>query len=554
MHTDHQAASLQPTSQRSIDGVLASKTVENPFTESGDVPSPFAFGASDVDTGETEYRMCASAAPVASEEYETEAASIEVRILWGRNLLSVNHVDAGKGFVIGETEDRRARCDFVVPEGKLGMTRAPLVIGASPSAAVLLPGARGSVTRASGRALSFAEAIAQGIAVPCFDVAGAHMVTLGEGTVVRSELGDLTFEVTGTKRGKRVAGAFTLAALGGGALAYVLGSLVTHAGILAALANFAPPLNHTPDGELTDEQRYMVSQWLDSSAAKETEAKEDEALTPDDKPEDRGGNGLRAKGDEGKMGGEEHTATDGRWAVQGGPETIDPHIARQRMIADASSFGAIGLFNTGEGADPNTPIAPWGGVDAMGLDPMNANGLMWSDDIGNAHGPGGLGLTGLGEGGGGFGEGLGLGPVGTINHGSGNCKGSYCPGFGDGMGNGTARLGRTYRPKTQRLRIGQTTMSGRLPPEVIQRIVRQNFGRFRLCYENGLRTNPNLQGRVVVNFVIGRSGAVQSAAGGGDMPSAVTSCIVSSFYGLSFPPPDGGIVTVSYPIVLTPSN
>ena len=30
-----------------------------------------------------------------------------------------------------------------------------------------------------------------------------------------------------------------------------------------------------------------------------------------------------------------------------------------------------------------------------------------------------------------------------------------------------------------------------MTPEVIQRIVRQNYGRFRLCYENGLRNNPD---------------------------------------------------------------
>ena len=50
----------------------------------------------------------------------------------------------------------------------------------------------------------------------------------------------------------------------------------------------------------------------------------------------------------------------------------------------------------------------------------------------------------------------------------------------------------------RQLRQGATQVNGRLPPEVIQRIVRQNFGRFRLCYENGLRNNPNLQGRVSV--------------------------------------------------------
>jgi hypothetical protein len=100
----------------------------------------------------------------------------------------------------------------------------------------------------------------------------------------------------------------------------------------------------------------------------------------------------------------------------------------------------------------------------------------------------------------------------------------------------------------------ETILSGRLPPDVIQRIVRQNFGRFRNCYEIGLRANPNLEGRVVARFVIGRDGAVSNVSAGGDLPDAqVRSCVASAFYGLSFPTPENGIVTVSYPIVLTPS-
>ena len=104
--------------------------------------------------------------------------------------------------------------------------------------------------------------------------------------------------------------------------------------------------------------------------------------------------------------------------------------------------------------------------------------------------------------------------------------------------------------------MGATSVSGRLPPEVIQRIVRQNFGRFRLCYENGLRNNPNLQGRVGVNFVIGRDGAVsQVQNGGSDLPdSGVVQCVVRAFYGLSFPQPEGGIVTVGYPIMFSPGG
>lgn len=104
--------------------------------------------------------------------------------------------------------------------------------------------------------------------------------------------------------------------------------------------------------------------------------------------------------------------------------------------------------------------------------------------------------------------------------------------------------------------MGATQVSGRLPPETIQRIVRQNFGRFRLCYENGLRNNPNLQGRVSVRFVIGRDGAVSNVSNGGSaMPdTGVVSCVVRSFYGLSFPRPTGGTVTVVYPIMFAPGG
>ena len=113
----------------------------------------------------------------------------------------------------------------------------------------------------------------------------------------------------------------------------------------------------------------------------------------------------------------------------------------------------------------------------------------------------------------------------------------------------------TYHPKTRFPReAGPVIANGHLPPEVIQRVVRQNFGRFSFCYQNGLKTNPNLEGRVTVKFVIGRDGAVQlSADGGSDIPDAtVRQCVVRSFSGLSFPAPDSGMVTVVYPLMFTP--
>ncbi len=114
---------------------------------------------------------------------------------------------------------------------------------------------------------------------------------------------------------------------------------------------------------------------------------------------------------------------------------------------------------------------------------------------------------------------------------------------------GNAGLGRgvTALPS---IRQGVTAVSGRLPPEVIQRIVRQNFGRFRLCYENGLRTNPELAGRITVRFVIDGTGAVSSASdGGSDLPDkAVVGCVIRGFGNLAYPQPEGGTVTVVYPL------
>ncbi|MFT3769023.1 MAG: AgmX/PglI C-terminal domain-containing protein [Minicystis sp.] len=97
---------------------------------------------------------------------------------------------------------------------------------------------------------------------------------------------------------------------------------------------------------------------------------------------------------------------------------------------------------------------------------------------------------------------------------------------------------------------------GRLAPEVIQRIIRQNFGRFRLCYENGLRNSPNLSARVAVKFVIDIDGSVKQARdGGSDLPDGgIIACIVRGFYGLSFPPPEGGYVTVTYPLMFSPGG
>ncbi len=141
-------------------------------------------------------------------------------------------------------------------------------------------------------------------------------------------------------------------------------------------------------------------------------------------------------------------------------------------------------------------------------------------------------------------DGIGLGSIGAIGHGAGT-------GTGQGFGSGSGRLGGSHRSRAPAVRMGATSVSGRLPPEIVQRIVRQNFGRFRRCYESALGPSSNLSGRVTIRFVIGRDGAVGAAHDAGSTlgnPRAIR-CIENAFKALSFPVPEGGPVTVVYPIL-----
>jgi hypothetical protein len=112
----------------------------------------------------------------------------------------------------------------------------------------------------------------------------------------------------------------------------------------------------------------------------------------------------------------------------------------------------------------------------------------------------------------------------------------------------------TFRLSVERVKLGATTVSGHLPPVVIQSIVRKKFDKFRACFEKALATNAQLTGRVTARFVIGRDGKVTNVTDGGSaMPvPEVTTCVLQAFETLEFPPPADGIVTVVYPVMFAP--
>ncbi|HEU4536327.1 MAG TPA: AgmX/PglI C-terminal domain-containing protein, partial [Polyangiaceae bacterium] len=215
----------------------------------------------------------------------------------------------------------------------------------------------------------------------------------------------------------------------------------------------------------------------------------------------------------------------------------------------ASDEGAIGTLARGD--EGGTGARAKGEEGSMGrsatapaAEAPAAVGSLWGDEIGESFGVGGLGLRGIGEGGGGRSEGIGLGSIGGKQAGAGRGAGSSA---------GSGRLGGSHAANPVRIRPGAVEVNGRLPPQVIHRIVRQNFGRFRLCYEAALGRTPNLSGHMEARFVIARDGSVAVASGTGSTLADPTlvACVTRSLRDLTFPRPEGGIVSVVYPLSFT---
>lgn len=97
-----------------------------------------------------------------------------------------------------------------------------------------------------------------------------------------------------------------------------------------------------------------------------------------------------------------------------------------------------------------------------------------------------------------------------------------------------------------KLTWGPMDVTGRLPPEVIRRVLRAQMTRIQSCAETALARNPGLTGQVKLRFVIGREGDVVMAGDhGSDWPDRNTVlCISRVLRTVSFPAPESGIVVV----------
>jgi len=472
-------------------------------------------------------------------EHDSASLTLEVIVRWGHSVLHVAHHDPSRGFSLGRAQRPGEQVDFKATSELIGGEYLQLLQRDEVGnfCAVLPDPFRVSLLHKGERLVSDALSA---LTKPGAD--GAILLPMTPEARLHLQLPGLEIDLALVKRSAPLPHSL-LDVIDRDVPLYFGASAATFLSLLGALAFLTPPMGLQDEDQLDRARLLLISQYLDAASEREREQTEEPTPSPGS---DAGTAGKQAPGDEGQAGKVDGPSQPKLAAVRGPRDNPELKLSRNALLAEAREAGMIGLLRADQGSSFSHPV--FGRDESLGNADVTAQGSLWGDEPGESSGMGGLGLSGIGFGGGdlfGDGVGIGRGPVGTIGLGTGRA----------GTGLGTGRPGGTHEAKGPIMRTaGDTTVSGRLPAQVIQRVVRQNFGRFRMCYEQGLAKNPNLEGRVSVRFVIGRDGAVSAVAGGGDLPdAATTSCVSSAFYGIAFPAPENGVVKVTYPLMFSPN-
>ncbi len=365
--------------------------------------------------------------------------------------------------------------------------------------------------------------------------AATYSVPLAPGAKARVRYRGLTFHVHSVAPGKVVARKSEIDRpfwFHNGISAAAIGSLI-----------FLTQMIPNEAGALSLQEDLQDSRFVGYINQPNHQADPEDMPTDEIKNDSPGGEpGARHRGDEGKAGKINSKQVTGRYAMKGPSDAI-PKLARNfDPSMEARTAGVLGLMKADSGS---FMASPYGDAFAQGNDDADVWGQVIGKEIGEGNGVGGLGLVGSGRGGGGSGEGtLGLGSVGLIGHNRG----------GDGAG-GLARTAGFGDRKTRvpTVREAKAEVVGGLDKDLIRRVVRAHVNEVRHCYNQGLVKDPNLKGRVAVQFTIGATGKVSSAVvGESDLKDqAVASCIAQAVRRWSFPKPaSGGAAMVTYPFIL----
>jgi hypothetical protein len=164
--------------------------------------------------------------------------------------------------------------------------------------------------------------------------------------------------------------------------------------------------------------------------------------------------------------------------------------------------------------------------------------------------------------------GAGVGGAGGLNLGNATGAGAVRPGAAGG-GDGLSKIGVTEEDsggagKTGQAKavagpkgsvsVGGAGVSGGAVANATAVVARMR-ARFRNCYEQGLNSNPEMQGSVTLTAKVGPNGEVQSVGGGGGGSlGPIVGCLKAVVSSGAFAPPEGGGAIITIPISFVRQN
>lgn len=217
-----------------------------------------------------------------------------------------------------------------------------------------------------------------------------------------------------------------------------------------------------------------------------------------------------------------------------GPATLEEVQAEQKAEAE---WKRAASKKTADAAENQGVLAV--------LSPRGINGELdpsLFDVGGESGGFGGLEIKGTGGGSGA----IGIGGRGTYG------KGDEKFGYSEGV---DSLLRREEHKIKSSARI--TTVRGSLDKEIIRRVIHRHSSQIRHCYERELARNPDLGGKVAVQFTIGADGRITGVGSshGTAESAALERCISDRILTWRFPQPKGGgSVVVNYPFIFRSSG
>lgn len=442
----------------------------------------------------------ATLTPVLSSDFKpTDKRSIDVTALWGGTVIQVARAAVGESVTVGDD----AAADIRLSHPSIPQSRYPIVT-VGPTGAVVKP-ASGMEVLVDGKAVS-----------------GPVNLEVDQKVTVR--IGPVELVVQYSKKSplawmavSELIDVFYTKIL---ALALIL-----QIGLIIALL-ITPVLPSLDDEDLFKNNAEFTKLIL---AAQEKKKEKKEDLS--------GKKAASAKDDAGVFGKKDKPKEDKAASKKGAPIVDKDKREEDRKMAQ-DALAALGLKGP-EGAVSNV-FGPGG----LGSGVNNALGGLSGAAMGDAGGAGGLGSRGTGAGGGG--TGLGIGGLG-----SGTGRGSGGSGNIDlgGRGKGTTKIV-----------PGKIIYEGGLSREEIQRVISRVMSQIKYCYEKELNKDPNLEGKLVMFWLISGSGDVQTVQASqntfsGPSGPPIEQCVNRIIQRLKFPSPKGGgVVNVTYPFVFSASG